>query len=531
MVFKQISEIPQEYRVHDTMNLVSYLKGGKLQTWDGATQEVLSPIRLKQEDGSFQKVVLGTVPLMKKELALELLEETSQAYDKGRGVWPQMKISERISVLEKFTKNLQEYRRECINVLMWEIAKNLNDATAEFDRTIKYIYDSIEALKELERREEDFKVVSGIIAKQKRSPLGTTLVMGPYNYPLNETFATIIPALIMGNTVIVKPPKRGSLIYEFVVKAAEGVFPKGVFSAVYGRGAEIISPMMQTGTIDVFAFIGAHSTANKIALAHPKPNRLKLVYGLDAKNVGIITRTAQIATAVSESLVGTTSYNGQRCTALKLLYVHESVYDDFLAQYLEGLKGFSYGLPFDNTKITPVPDERVSYFKELTKDALEKGAKLEFSLGEDVESYVAPKVFSGVTKDMRLFQEEQFGPLIPIMKYSSTDEVLDTIVESQYGQQCSLFGTDAKELGELVDILTHQVSRVNINAQAQRGPDVLPFTGRKDSAVGVLSVVDALNTFSIETLVTCKSNSENKKLLQSIEEKKASVFLNKELLL
>lgn len=530
MVFKKLEEIPKEFRLENRIKIDEVIIDGEVTKWNGDFYEVLSPIRLKNDDGSYEKVIVGEFPLMSSDEALKEIELAYDTFNCGRGTWTEMCIPQRLSYFEKFLVEMKKYREECINVLMWEIAKNKNAATGEFDRTLEYIEESIEALKDMHKNECGFTKVSGLLAKIRRSSLGVTFVMGPYNYPFNETFATLIPALLMGNTVVVKPPKRGSLIYKYVIKAIAKSFPKGVFNVIFGRGRDIVEPIMQSGKVSVFGFIGSYTTANKIAKMHPKPNRLKLVFGLDAKNLGIVLKDCDVENAVNECIAGTTSYNGQRCTALKLLYVHSGIYDEFVKKYVEKLDSLCMGIPQDNCPITPIIDERVDYFKELTQDALEKGAKIINNPQEDVESFVAPKVFEGVTKDMRLFKEEQFGPLVPIVKFDDLEEPIETVLNSNFGQQCSIFGNDEEEMGELIDFLVNQVSRVNVNAQSQRGPDILPFTGRKDSAVGTLSVRDALKTFSIRTLVTAKNNSENRELYEKMISKNKSTFLTDEVL-
>lgn len=235
MVFKEISEIPKEYRIEKLFIADSYLLNGKLMKWKGDFFNVYSPIRIKNE-GELEPVEIGKFPEMGQEDALKILDDAYHAYANGRGKWPEMTVEERLEHFYIFIEELKKYRSEIIKLLMWEIAKNLKDATTEFDRTINYIEDSIEELKRKERDSEDLKFVGGVMAKIKNSPLGVTLVMGPYNYPLNETFATAIPALMMGNTVIIKPPKRGALLYEYVVRAISESFPKGVFNILYGGG-------------------------------------------------------------------------------------------------------------------------------------------------------------------------------------------------------------------------------------------------------------------------------------------------------
>ncbi|MCY1455832.1 Aldehyde dehydrogenase family protein [compost metagenome] len=132
---------------------------------------------------------------------------------------------------------------------------------------------------------------------------------------------------------------------------------------------------------------------------------------------------------------------------------------------------------------------------------------------------------------MRLYHEEQFGPLIPVVPYRDLDEVIDYVRESDFGQQLSLFGNDPDEIGKLVDAFANQVGRININAQCQRGPDSFPFNGRKNSAEGTLSVHDALRAFSIRTLVATRFQEDNKALVSSIIRNRASSFLSTDYIL
>jgi hypothetical protein len=120
--------------------------------------------------------------------------------------------------------------------------------------------------------------------------------------------------------------------------------------------------------------------------------------------------------------------------------------------------------------------------------------------GERVENYMHPAVVYPVKPEMRLHEVEQFGPIVPVREYEDVSEVMNYAVESQFGQQVSVFGYDPKVLGPMIDALVNQVSRVNLNTQCQRGPDSFPFTGRKASAEGTLSVEDALKRFSIRSL-------------------------------
>jgi glyceraldehyde-3-phosphate dehydrogenase (NADP+) len=146
--------------------------------------------------------------------------------------------------------------------------------------------------------------------------------------------------------------------------------------------------------------------------------------------------------------------------------------------------------------------------------------------GIAVESFVFPAVMYPVSNKMKLYREEQFGPVIPVVPYDSLEEPIEYIIDSTHGQQVSIFSNDVEELSSSIDPLVNQVSRVNINSQCQRGPDIFPFTGRKDSAEGTLSVVDALRAFSIRSLVATKLNETNKQLINEIVHGHHSNFLS-----
>jgi glyceraldehyde-3-phosphate dehydrogenase (NADP+) len=132
---------------------------------------------------------------------------------------------------------------------------------------------------------------------------------------------------------------------------------------------------------------------------------------------------------------------------------------------------------------------------------------------------------------MRVYQEEQFGPVIPVISFSDINEPLDDMADSNYGQQVSLFGKDVEVLSPLIDTLVNLVCRVNLNSSCQRGPDVYPFTGRKDSAKATLSVHDALRSFSIRTFLASKDNVENLKILEELLQTKKSTFINTDYIL
>ena len=524
------SLIPTEF-LPQPIEFKNYLIGGTIKKWEGPTQEVYSTISATQD---YKPTYLGSYPDLTKEEALAALDAATCAYDNGKGEWPTMRTKDRIVCMEKFAAQMKTKREVIVKLLMWEIGKSLPDSEKEFDRTVQYVYDTIEDYKNIDRDAAKFEQYEGVNAHIKRGPLGVVLCLGPYNYPLNEAFALLIPAILMGNTVIYKPAKLGVLLLTPLLEAFANSFPAGVVNILFGRGRVLASPIMETGKVDVLALIGNSKSANALQEIHPKKNRLRLVLGLEAKNPAIIMPDADLELTVKECVSGSLSFNGQRCTALKVIYVHEFIKDEFLKQYLQKVDELTFGNPWEKgVFLTPLPEaDKPDYIQELIDDALSKGAKiLNKRGGERMDNYIWPAVLYPVTKDMRVYQEEQFGPIVPVLSFHEIDTPLDDMAESNYGQQVSLFGSDVYSLAPLIDNCVNLVCRVNLNSACQRGPDIYPFTGRKDSAVATLSVHDALRSFSIRTFVASKDCETNNKILNELIESRASNFINTDYIL
>lgn len=527
-IFPSEKDIPNEYDFEKTIEQTEYLVNGEIRTWHKAFEDVYSPICIQTEKGELKPKRLGKYPILDEEETIVALQSASKAYNSGRGAWPTMNVKDRIICMQQFVAKMLPQRTAIIKMLMWEIGKSAGDSEKEFDRTIEYINDTIEELKKLDRESSKFSMQQGVLAQIRRSPLGVVLCMGPFNYPLNETFAILIPALIMGNTVIIKPPKKGVLLYRFLLAAFKDAFPKGVVNVVYGEGKVTSGTLLKSGKIDVLAFIGSSKAATELKKLHPNPHRLRGVLGLESKNPAIILPDADLNLTINECLLGTLSFNGQRCTALKMLFIHSKIKEAFLSKFAEAVDNVAIGMPWKKgVQVTPMPDEhKIAYMQELVDDAVAKGASIINQYGGQHEgTFYFPTVLYPVKPGMKIYEEEQFGPVIPIVSYDSLDVPVDYIVNSPYGQQASIFGTNPDAIAQLIDPLINQVCRININSQCQRGPDSYPFCGRKNSAEGTLSVFDALRAFSIRTLVAAKKNELNEEILSNITTKRMSNFL------
>lgn len=311
---------------------------------------------------------------------------------------------------------------------------------------------------------------------------------------------------------------------------------------VSGRGRETMPPLMKTGDIDGLAFIGGSKAADELIGQHPHPHRLKVFLQLEAKNMGIFlpdvfqpTNANELSNALDQAIIGSLSFNGQRCTALKLFFIPKAHGDTFASMLAKRVEELNVGLPWQTwpkedgsapfSSVTPLPNKkRVEYMQQLIQDAVSKGAKIMNDKGGEIiggpeSNLMVPAVLYPVTKDMDVYYEEQFGPVIPITTYDSLDTVLDYGHNGIFGQQVSIFvsETESSVAAMLLDQFSSVFGKININSQCGRSPDTVPFSGRRSSAMGVMSVKNALQEFSIPTVVSYKDSSINSNILKDME--------------
>lgn len=214
---------------------------GEVKVWTNEIDIVTSPII--DENGN--RIEIGKLARMTAIEAVEALESAKKAWNKGQGTWTQMKLSERIKIIENIINELKLKRTDIVNVLTWEICKSSTDAELEFDRTIEFIEGTINIFKEMDRNPYySLKTVRGYIARIRRTAIGIMLCLGPFNYPFNETYATLIPALLLGNIVIMKIPSIGGLSHILTADIYAKYLPPGTLNFITGSGRVTMGPLM-----------------------------------------------------------------------------------------------------------------------------------------------------------------------------------------------------------------------------------------------------------------------------------------------
>jgi glyceraldehyde-3-phosphate dehydrogenase (NADP+) len=536
-IFPHPATIPEQHRWPGPIEQRCCLCAGELRAWSGPVRDVWSPIHLPgsslaaaagaaaelppapADAGALQPLRLGSYPLMGEKEAQAALAAACQAYGQGLGEWPALGVAERIARVEQLVERMRAARSLVVRGLIWEIGKSYAEAEMEFARTLEYIGATIAELRRREQRQAEVVSEHGFLARFRRAPLGVALCLGPYNNPFYETFTILVPALLMGNTVIFKPPRLGVLLHCPLLEAFAEIFPPGVVNTLYGEGEEILAPLMKSGRIDILAFIGSRRVADLLRQWHPQPRRLRCLLGLEAKNAAIVLADADLDRTVAECALGALAFNGQRCTALKMVFVHETLRVPFLEKLAELVDRLPAGMPWTpGVRITPLPEPaRVAYLNDLLSDALAKGARIINEGGGRVnQTFMTPTVLYPVDQSMRLYHEEQFGPLIPVAGFSDAVQPLGYVEQSEFGQQVSIFGQDEREIIALARPLLNQVARININCKCQRGPDSFPFTARKNSAEGTMAVAATLDAFSLSSLVAGKADAGTRRVLAGL---------------
>jgi len=536
-------------------------KSFSMQEWteksglDSAVSLIESPSRLLPIQGCCSEDPIGHMPQMTTDESLDVLDAAVKGYSNGAGIWPQMTLRQRIDAIEKFITTLEISRERIIDTLMWEIGKNFKDAESEFDRTIAFIRQTIETIETHKDFSNKFNNVSGSTVMIRRNSFGILLALGPYNYPLNETYATIIPALLMGNIVILKIPQVGGLAHLLTFEAFAEALPENTIHFISGGGRKTLPKLMESGKVDGLAFIGGTSAADKLIKQHPSPHRLKTFLQLEAKNMAIVMKDMftneekddeySRNSMFRDIITGSLSYNGQRCTALKIIFVPKGKGKYVAEELAKRVENLTIGMPWEkhdidgssakkSSMITPLPNQnRVDFMNDLLTDAVSKGAIKANELGGTIidsssectgsseksfsSTLMVPTVLYNIQASMRIYQEEQFGPIVPVVEYDSIEEVLNYGLQSAYGQQVSIFTNLSNPSASIVDVFSAIFGKININSQCGRSPDSVPFSARRSSGLGVMSIVDALREFSVPTVVSYK-NEESQKTVEGIKE-------------
>ena len=424
--------------------------------------------------------IVGKVPEMTKEE----VDFAIKCADEAQKSWRNVPVNKRAEILYKAADLLIEKVDEMSDIMMREIGKDKKSSESEILRSADYIRFTADTAKNLSGESIPGDSFPGFkkdkISLVTREPLGVVLAISPFNYPINLASSKIAPALIAGNSVVLKPATQGSLCGLYLAKIFEqaGV-PAGVLNTVTGRGSEIGDYIVTHPEIDFINFTGSTEVGIRISKI---TSMVPLLMELGGKDAAIVLKDADLDLAASNIVSGAYSYSGQRCTAVKRILVVDEVADKLVEKVKEKVEKLKVGNPEDGADIVPLIDNKSADFVwELIDDAREKGAHLLVG-GKREENLIYPTLFDYVTTDMRLAWEEPFGPVLPIIRVKDKDEAIDIANKSEYGLQSSVFTENINEAFYVADRL--EVGTVQVNNKTERGPDHFPFLVVKASGIG-----------------------------------------------
>lgn len=455
----------------------SYIDGNWIDSTSGKTTPNINPANTND--------IIGTIELASRDEARLAVEA---AYNASRD-WKRTPAPARGRIVAKAARLMEERKEELAAAITREEGKTISEARGETQRAINVVeYCAGES-----RRMVGETIPSELpanFAYTIKEPLGVVACITPWNFPIAIPAWKLAPALVAGNTVVFKPatltPLTATLMTEIFIDAG---LPKGVLNLVLGSGSEAGDEIVNHPAIKAISFTGSTETGLKL-YAHVAPRGVKLQAEMGGKNPVVVLEDCDMELAVESTAQGAFGSTGQRCTATSRAVVIDKVADEFVQKIVERAKSFRLGPGDDpNTDIGPSVDE--SQFNTVLKYmdiGREDGAELlcggSRATGEGLENgfFVEPTVFDRVTADMRIAQEEIFGPVLSILRVKDFDEAMLVANDSQYGLSSSVFTNDTNMVYRFVDEI--ESGMTHINSPTTGGEAHIPFGGTKNTGLG-----------------------------------------------
>ncbi|MEQ1899824.1 MAG: aldehyde dehydrogenase family protein [Devosia sp.] len=411
--------------------------------------------------------------------------ETAVAKAKAaRRAWGEVTVRERAKFLDHFVDALLSKNDEIVPELAWQMGRPIRfggERKGVEERSRHMIAIAEESLAPSMRPDKP-----GFKRWIAREPLGTVMVIAPWNYPYLTAVNSIVPGLMAGNAVILKHASQTLLVGErFAEAMKEAGLPEGLFQNLVLNHADT-EKLIGSGEIDHINFTGSVEGGKRIERA-AAGTFATLGLELGGKDPAYVRPDAKLDHAIENLVDGSFFNSGQSCCGVERIYVHADVYDRFVEGFVENAKGWTLGSPLDaDTVVGPMAQPKFAdLVREQTLEALRKGAKANLNtkheLDEESSPYLAPEVLTNVNHQMAVMREESFGPVVGIMKVADDDEAVTLMNDSPYGLTASIWSQDLDEvakLGARVETGTLFANRCDYLDPA------LVWTGVKDTGKG-----------------------------------------------
>jgi len=420
-----------------------------------------------------------------KEIELALASARA-AFDNGP--WPKVSLAERKDFILKISQGILDNAANLAKLESLNTGKPIKESTfmdiPSAAKAFEHFANHLEEYLKTEKSE-----LENAESRLLRQPLGVVALIVPWNYPLLIASWKLAQALAAGNTVILKPSSLTPLsVLELAKIISQTGIPKGVVNIINGEGPAIGEKLCSDSCLDMISFTGSNEVGRQI-LQYSAKNVKKLTMELGGKSAAIVLKDADLEAAVNGSLCSIFLNQGQMCTAMSRLFIHKDIYDKFINDFVEKAKRIKLGKGDDyetqmGALISQAQRKRVIDYVEKAKA---EGAKI--LCGGNIPSdanlkdgfFFSPTVIADVKPEMAIFQEEVFGPVVCVNKFSSPDEAVELANKSNFALACSIWSKDTALAQDLAAKVNAGISWINTYGMFY--PEV-PYGGFKQSGFG-----------------------------------------------
>ncbi|MBL4674485.1 MAG: aldehyde dehydrogenase family protein [Arenicella sp.] len=416
-------------------------------------------------------------------------EQTAEAQVLSRNAqsqWQTVPIEERVSMGHKFIAYMQENKAAIGEEICWQMGRPIRYAAGEVDGLIERAYYMIDTAAE-SLATIHLPQKSGFDRYIKREPLGVVFIVAPWNYPYLTAINTIIPAILAGNSVILKPSSQTPLCGErFAAAFASAGLPDYVFQCLHLDYAAT-EKLIRSGDINQVCFTGSVPGGAMVERA-AAGRFMGIGLELGGKDPAYVRADADLDHAVDTIIDGAFFNSGQSCCGIERIYVHADLFDQFVEKSVALIEQYKLGRPDDpTTTLGPMVRTRAAdAVRKQVQEALQLGAQTHidtqlFELDKPGSPYLAPQLLTNVDHSMRIMTEETFGPAVGVMKVSSDAQAIELMNDSEFGLTASVFTQDTdygQQLGEKINTGTFFVNRCDYLDPA------LSWVGIKNSGRG-----------------------------------------------
>lgn len=422
----------------------------------------------------------------------EQVEAAIAAAKAAQPGWAALSWDERGAYLAAYADALDAHKEELITLLTTEQGKPRHSmATTEVEYAIFWV-------REVAKRRLEDEVIEDTpehVVTVAHTPLGVVGAITPWNFPILLGLWKIAPCLVTGNTMVMKPSPYTPLGTLRFGEIAQKVFPKGVLNIVSG-GNEQGAWLTEHPDIAKISFTGSTATGKKV-MAASSTNLKRITLELGGNDPAIILPGTDYKPLIPTLFDAAFGNSGQWCIAIKRLYVHESLYDDFLEDFVAYASEKTVGNGMDpNTDLGPIQNQmQYGKLKDLFADVRAQGLKVALGgeISEGPGNFVPITIVDNPPRDSRVVREEPFGPILPILKWSDFDQVIADANDTDFGLAASVWGPDRAKAIDVANRL--EAGTVWVNEIHIHGIDI-PFGGHKQSGMGVENGREGLQEFT-----------------------------------